>query len=284
MKIWSKKKSTHFNLENSILLKVDFHGSIGFCYYSPWISLGQKEIEVCLEEIRKRDSFLIALAWKDAFISQKIALSKLPLFKSHSFFSEKLSSFSPEIIKIKLSGDIRRDVEVVKKFSSEFKNLRLDANYKYNHQSFLSFWNNISSSQNQVEYVEDPVSWSPKNYESLIQLGVPVALDQVFNNSLKTLESCEHYVVKPTVQVITNNSYEECIFSHNMNGALSDWQTYCELVTSGDFKKTHGVASHSKFMSERLFTLEGNYVCVNILAIKKMYEYLYSDESWERVV
>jgi len=284
MKIWILENKKIFNELDEIIVKVDFNNKIGFHCYSSWEKLGQRPMSTLRKDLKTFKSEMIAIAWKDAFIFQNYKESSGFKFLNHSFFLHDLTSFSSNTLKLKLSGDKDNDLDLVSSEGRSFSKLRLDANYKYNFDEFLSFWKEIGINQRKVEYIEDPIFWDEDNYKKLIDHKVPIALDQIFNNQQIVLNVGEKLVLKPMLQSVNSAFYKKCIFSHNMNGILSDWQTFCELLRLGDMNEIHGVASNSTFDNKLLFLPNGEYVEVNTELIKAVYDYLYCLRNWERVV
>ncbi len=283
MKIWILENKKIFNSRDEVLVKIDFNDHIGFCSYSPWEHLGQRSLSLVRDDLKALKSEMIGIAWKDAFIFQKYKETTGHRLKNHTFYHKELIKFSSDVLKLKLSGKIEQDINLVQEIGETFSRIRLDANYKYSIDDFLTFWARISLDHHKVEYIEDPIAWNESDYKKLLNLKVPIALDQIFNNEQVILNAGERLVLKPIIQSVNSQYYKKCIFSHNMNGALSDWQSFCELIRIGDLTKTHGVASTSSFNRKKLFTKTGELVEINTPVIKEIYDHLYSLKDWEKV-
>jgi O-succinylbenzoate synthase len=80
---------------------------------------------------------------------------------------------------------IKNEIDLLYEINSKYPDIffRLDFNETFSYNSFLDFWNLLSSQiKSRIEYCEDPIPWSVENWLNLHNLGVPLAADRVLDD------------------------------------------------------------------------------------------------------
>jgi hypothetical protein len=223
-----------------LLLRFETLAGVGYSEYTPWEQLGQTDREVILQQVRtSKHHWLVQRTWMDVFKWQRLLEDDLPAFKNHSFaMAGKLLKISNEVLKLKLQGSVSEDLAEVRVRAKEYKTLRLDANFKYQLKEFHQFWDLLGPEQGSVDYIEDPIPFDEKQYHELENKGVPLAVDQPYNQ--KKTRQWKRRVYKPSIN-LQSGLVPQDTFSCNMGHPLGLWQDYCELYQQGDTSQFHGL-------------------------------------------
>lgn len=262
-----KKKDIGF------FLKVNFNSCIGYAEYTPHLHLGYPSSDEVINELTQRRHFLIQNAWYDAFVFNRLDVS-IP-FKNHSlFYKDRLYKFS-KILKIKVTGDLNKDREILKSHLPLFQRYRIDFNSKYsNIDEIYSLLSSVP--KRMIDYIEDPVPYSEKIYLEI-------------NKSYRVLNDHTHSLAKtasyksdidflyrpnltPTIKI-----HQESIFSNQFDGVLGSFHSYCHYLLKGNYKQTHGLFNP---LTPKLYLSKGELITINKGKVARSYREL-GLRSWK---
>ncbi|MGB0452549.1 MAG: hypothetical protein ACPGJV_02460 [Bacteriovoracaceae bacterium] len=257
-----------------LLLKIKKNDHCGYATYSPWQSLGQPTIKEVLKNTNRSNIYF--LAQEDLKSVQDSSKLFHYCIKNHSFlFANQTIQIDKDIIKIKLSGERKRDLRTINDQVKTFKTLRLDCNTKYEKKDFLKLIKNLAPLKEKIQYIEDPIIYRESDYKELEELGIPIAYDQVFNNAL-IKKRPQNVVLKP---MLRQNHHKNNVYSNNMGHPFELWQTYHQLITYGDLNLTHGLYMPSLYEElPNTMEIDNNRVIPN----KDVIDFYYS--SFRKVV
>lgn len=197
------------------LLKVEFEdGTAGYADCFSWPELGDLPLKRQLEllavgQLTPITSSALALAQIDA----KARSNQEPLLKdipeSHFLLSD-LGSFDATMlekivrerfthIKIKLGRQIDLEVEKLFLFKDSSLKLRLDFNETATPSTFRLFLQRIEELKNQIDFIEDPFAFHPKEWRVFQNEGWRFAADRDVNVAKDYPESAAVLIVKPAI-------------------------------------------------------------------------------------
>ncbi len=279
MKIFFKKYQFAHSPEGVLFKASEKKKSNGFYFYSPWTSLGQKSIEHLLEDLKMNSfHFVRSFLFKDMYIYRRYLSSKLPSFYNHSFFKDDLIHCSEKYLKLKLTGRFDSDREKIIKLNSNFESLRLDLNFNYSEDEFSVLIDFLQAEQVKIDYIEDPIPWKEESYKKFLDHKFNIVLDQPYNSSKKIIKGLP-VIFKPVLHSYFGDRLKEQIFSSNMNGPLSDWHTYCELLHFGNLSLHHGICTNQFDSESSIFSFKKS-VNVEKEIVQSIYEKLESLDGW----
>ncbi len=219
--------STH--VREGVFLKSESDNGTGYCEYFPHPELGDETVDEFLKTFKEQKT----LAQKKALYlldAKWIDLKPNKRFFNHQFF--KIGDLPcAKIIKYKIRH--KDDFGFFNLFKD--KNiLRLDANGLFSQDSWRIFFSSIPREFIQlIDYIEDPTH--DGEWKNIL---LPCAQDfiQGFPSNLKIFKPYREFFPQIGKRII---------FSGNMGHGLSNYQSYLELVHSGDLNEFHGILTNS---------------------------------------
>jgi hypothetical protein len=232
--------STH--IREGVFLKSESDKGIGYCEYFPHTELGDESVDEFLKTFKeqktlaqKKALYLLDAKWIDLGVNKR--------FFNHQFF-QKGDSAHAKIIKYKIR---HKDDFGFLELLEDKHILRLDANGLFSQESWRNFFSRIPQEFIRfIDYIEDPID--DGQWKNIL---LPCAQDfiQGFPSHVK--------IFKPYREFFSQDP-KRIIFSGNMGHGLSNYQSYLELVHSGDLNEFHGILTNSIYQdSSDLFS--GNY-------------------------
>lgn len=202
------------------LIRVKFEKEItGYASVHSWPSLGDpslKQLKTDLMGLRKEPIVQQALvcAQEDAKAREKKVslLHGLEVPKSHFLMTSleaDLVSYAQknkfQTIKLKIGKEKNKELHWLNDCFKEWPNLnwRLDPNASFSCSEFVDFWHGIKAKEN-IEFVEDPCSYTPDDWKKLDRHKIPLALDIEVLNFLANPSDIQlkALVLKPEAQDI----------------------------------------------------------------------------------
>ena len=232
--------STH--IREGVFLKSESDKGIGYSEYFPHPELGDESVDEFLKTFKEQNTlaqrkalYLLDPKWID------LRLNKL--FFNHQFY-QKGDLPCAKIIKYK----IRREDDFG--FLDLIKNkniIRLDANGLFSQESWRDFFSRIPQEFiRSIDYIEDPID--DGEWKNIL---LPCAQDFIQG-------SPSHVNIFKPYRDFFPQEDKRIVFSGNMGHGLSNYQSYLELVHSGDLNEFHGILTNSIYQdSPNLFL--GNY-------------------------
>jgi len=256
-----KKANRLSNLEvkKGVYLRAELNNKVYFSDYFPHESLGDRNIDVFLEEfkfqVHEYDKKVFFHLLKDNSY-QKITPK---LFYNHKLWSKNEPLDTP-VIKYKLnSPDDYTFLDALRVGIY----VRLDANGLFTKSSFDEFLKGIPEEKmNLIHYMEDPLrdtDWKDLKLHSARDFikGTPY----------------QYEIYKPNRSFLPETQ-DKIIFSSYLGSELGQWQCYSELLESGDLKAIHGIVTQG-FYEDQMELFTGNYkegFIGNSLVVQKLYK------------
>ncbi len=234
----SKLKSS--NHKKGFLLKINFKETgEGFSDCFSWQELGDLSLNDQILNLKNKvyNNHLkksISFSYIDSLYRSKKQniFSGLFIPKNHftctdvhllaRHFIEQLKEQGFLKIKIKCGLNLRNEAQIIKNISPVLNKLnmklRLDFNNSCDFEKIYCFLNEIQASLNLIDFLEDPVLFSEKEWHHIktnfpnINLALDrIEFDQIKNNFINS-SSFDYLILKPAIQFFSDNN-----FDHNMS-------------------------------------------------------------------
>jgi hypothetical protein len=265
---------TYYNIQKEHLyIKVDFGLNTGFAEYKYYSSLNYPAIEQVLSDLKHfSNHFLYRNAYMDAFVFKLDGV--LPWLKNHSlYYQSKLYEFS-ETIKVKLTGDLSNDMNLLKDCYKNYSNVRVDGNYHYAMKSFKKLLTSLNI--HKIEYIEDPIKYNIEQYLELNRT-FNIALDHEFNLKGSLVKGIDHYIVRPTINSNVAHIRDNYIYSNQMGSPLDSWHSFAYACHYSNLSLAHGLFNP---LVEDIYLTKDAYISLDLNKVKKFKDYL-SECSWK---
>lgn len=256
-----KKANRLSSLETKkgVYLRAELNNKVYFSDYFPHESLGDRNIDVFLEEfkfqVHEYDKKVFYHLLKDNSY-QKITPK---LFYNHKLWSKNEPLDAP-VIKYKLNST--DDYGFIEALRGGIY-VRLDANGLFTKSSFDEFLKGIPEEKmNLIHYMEDPLKdtdWKDLKLHS--------ARDFIKGNPY------QYEIYKPNRSFLPETQHK-IIYSSYLGSELGMWHSYSELLESGDLKAIHGIVTQG-FYEDQMELFTGNYkegFIGNSLVVQKLYK------------
>lgn len=246
-----KKTSSNKRAKNTLcaLLKFVFNdNSIGYSSFTPWVHLGDKDLDSQILLLKKRK--LTALTEKSLFHARLDAhyrtLHKNPFSRFKKFLKtnfliplNELSHVeSGKCYKVKLGSDKKNELDILASLRDDiFKSIRLRIDFEglLDFENLFEYLPYLNKFKSQIDYMEDPLkNPSQKLLEKLKNLtDIPLAIDRVFvPEDLK--KDFDYGIIKPSKDSLSrlydNNKFKNIVFTSYMDNELSILASYYEAL------------------------------------------------------
>ena len=229
--------------KRGVFLKTVINNENCYAEYFPHASLGDRPVDQFLTEFPQQkeeyDRKIVHLLQKD---HEYRSMGAIP-FRNHQLWTGSENLKSP-IVKFKLMD--RKDDLYLGLLAKGIR-IRFDGNAFFTKETFHKFLDRIPKQHHSlIDYFEDPI-------KSLDWSGLPAKTARDFIPA--TL--FDYYIYKPTSEFFPKYSVP-VIFSSYLGSDLCTWHTYCEMVTLGSLKLTHGIFAEN-FYEEQRVIFKGDY-------------------------
>ena len=223
-----------------ILLKLEFEDGVGYSSLQTWTSLGDVDLELLIEDLKKSPKTTIEEAWAyyqtlpfahRSFLSKSFEYAVLD-YEARKSKVHLLDWFAPvqnnflisdlsqeiqipkgiNLLKIKVSQNYRQEISVLEGLAAQNYKMRLDFNACLNLESYKIFLNLISDQlKKSIEYIEEPFPFSKEWAQ--VSLQIPLAIDHEISKIVtpeELVDLVQVIILKPAKQDIADYvvSYE----------------------------------------------------------------------------
>lgn len=224
--------------KGGVYLKAILKDRIYFADYFPHESLGDRSVELFLQEFKFQDHEYDRKVFD--LLLRDVEFQKL---NPKKYFNHQLWSSSEDIkgsvVKYKIHAP--DDFGFMRALEKNCT-VRLDANGLFTRSEFATFLKDIPlKHQSRIEYVEDPLQEADwKN------LGTPTARDFIEG------EPFDYLIYKPNCEFLPKTE-KKVIFSSYLGGNLGRWHSYAEMIQKGDLTLYHGIKTEGFYTEETDF-------------------------------
>lgn len=246
-------KSSKGNRQGA-LLKVQFEESIGYADCFSWPELGDLPLKRQLEllssdQLTPITQCALELAKSDAKARASCqSLNQVP--KSHFLITDLLQATTIPNgfthVKMKIGRQIEKEIEKLLTFQDSPLKLRLDFNETSTPKIFRQFLSRIEKLKDQIDFIEDPFAFHPKEWKAIQKEGWRLASDREAHLAKEHPESASVLILKPAIQSLQDwKMPQEIIVTSYLGhpiGQMAAAYAAAQIDPEGHF--VHGLLSH----------------------------------------